>query len=187
MPKGPGTPRRRSKPTLLRPLDVIYANEGVELPRVTTPEPLDIPLPYRSLLVHESDMTVTLEQHFGGPLAVRALSTFFRAPYYYRRVLLAQEYSGRPVAMGALRLKLRVFEPAIRSRILRAEVPLGRILRDGGVDFRSQAKIFLAVTPNSEMLGVFWMREPRTLYGRQTDLIHKGVKIGDIVEILPPF
>jgi hypothetical protein len=146
MPKGPGRPRRRSKPSPLRPLDVIYANEGVELPRVTTPEPLDIPLPYRSLLVHESDMTVTLEH-----------------------------------------LKLRVFEPSIRSRILRAEVPLGRILRDGGVDFRSQAKIFLAVTPNSEMLGVFWMREPRTLYGRQTDLIHNGTKIGDIVEILPPF
>ena len=44
---------------------------------------------------------------------------------------------------------------------------------------------FLAVTPNSEMMGVFWMAEPRTLYGRRTEIIHEGSKIGDIVEVLP--
>ena len=41
------------------------------------------------------------------------------------------------------------------------------------------------ITPNPEMMGVFWMREPRTLYGRQTEVIHHGAKIGDIVEVLP--
>ena len=35
------------------------------------------------------------------------------------------------------------------------------------------------------MMGVFWMREPRTLYGRQTEVSLAGKKIGDIVEILP--
>ena len=35
------------------------------------------------------------------------------------------------------------------------------------------------------MMGVFWMREPRTLCGRQTELFEGGRKIGDIVEILP--
>jgi hypothetical protein len=35
------------------------------------------------------------------------------------------------------------------------------------------------------MMGVFWMREPRTLYGRQTEMTVGGRKIGDIVEILP--
>ena len=64
-------------------------------------------------------------------------------------------------------------------------MPLGRILRDGGVDFKSVAKVFLAITPNAEMMGVFWMREPRTLYGRQTEVIHHGAQIGDIVEVLP--
>ena len=184
MAKRSGT-RRQPADGLLHPLDLIYASEGVELPRVSISRPSEIPLPYRSLLDHECDMTIALEEHFGGPLAVRTLSTFTRMPYYYRRVLLVQEYSGRPVAMGALRIKLSVFAPAIRSRILKAKVPLGRILREGGVDFRSQATRFLAVRPNSEMLGVFWMREPRTLYGRQTDVIHDGVRVGNIVEILP--
>ena len=45
--------------------------------------------------------------------------------------------------------------------------------------------MFLAVTPNPEMMGVFWMREPRTLYGRQTEVLLDGRRIGDIVEVLP--
>jgi hypothetical protein len=45
--------------------------------------------------------------------------------------------------------------------------------------------MFLAVIPNPEMMGVFWMREPKTLYGRRTEMIRNGTKIGDIVEVLP--
>jgi hypothetical protein len=87
--------------------------------------------------------------------------------------------------MGAIRIDLMAFQPRVRTRILANRVPLGRLLRDGGVDFRSRPKVFLAVTPNPEMMGVFWMREPRTLYGRQTEMTIDGRKIGDIVEILP--
>jgi YbgC/YbaW family acyl-CoA thioester hydrolase len=53
----------------------------------------------------------------------------------------------------------------VRLQIQKNETPLGRLLRDGGVDFKSQPRVFLAVEPNNEMRGVFWMREPRTLYG----------------------
>ena len=82
-------------------------------------------------------------------------------------------------------MKLDAFGATLRRKILKNEVPLGRILRDGHFDYHSHVKAFLAVTPNSEMMGVFWMREPRILYGRRTELIRHGVKIGDIVEVLP--
>ena len=102
--------------------------------------PDDIPSPYRSLLVHQRDMTLTLEAHFGGRVVLRPLSTFTRGGWYYRRVLLAQEYSGRPVEMGAIRIKLGAFAAAASApRSCRNAVPLGRILRDGGVDFTSRA------------------------------------------------
>jgi chorismate-pyruvate lyase len=181
-------PRRASatRRSILFPLDVVYEWSGVLKPDARTVSPYDIPLPYRSLLVHESDMTMTLEQHFGNRIGLRVLSTFFRGGWYYRRVLLVQEYSGRPVQMGAIRMDLGVFSRRIRAQILSNEVPLGRILRDARVDFRSQAKVYVAVTPNSEMMGVFWMREPRTLYGRQTEVLYRGQHIGDIVEVLPP-
>jgi chorismate-pyruvate lyase len=169
----------------LYPLDFVYARAGVPPPIVTPVVPDDIPQPYRSLLVHESDMTVTLERHFGGRVVLRPLSTLVVGPSYFRRVLLAQEYSGRPVEMGAIRIRLDAFSARIRTLIQRNEIPLGRILRDGDVDFKSVAKLFLAVTPNPEMMGIFWMREARTLYGRRTEVISRGAKVGDIVEVLP--
>ena len=171
--------------TALYPLDIAYQQAGVGLPQVREVSAEDIPLPYRSLLVHERDMTLTLEQHFGGRVVLRTLSTSSTGPWYMRRVLLVQEYSGRPVEMGAIRMNLGVFADEVRAEILRNEVPLGRVLRNGGVDFRSRPRAFLAVTPNSEMMGVFWMREPRTLYGRRTEVVLHGAKVGDIVEVLP--
>jgi hypothetical protein len=167
------------------PLDVVYAQAGIAPPLTREVAPGRIPPPYRSLLVHENDMTLTLEAHFGGRVTLRALSTFRERRSYFRRVLLVQEYSARPVEMGAIRIDLTAFRPAIRAQILSNRVPLGRLLRDGGVDFKSRPTLFLAVTPNPEMMGVFWMREPRTLYGRQTEMTKDGRKIGDIVEILP--
>jgi hypothetical protein len=170
---------------MLYPLDCVYERAGIVPPHAKPVSPAAIPPPYRSLLVHERDMTLTLEEHFGDRVALRALSTFTQGRWYFRRVLLVQEYSGRPVEMGAIRMNLDVFSARIRGQILRNEVPLGRLLRDGGVDYRSRPKVFLAITPNSEMMGVFWMRKPRTLYGRQTEVTLHGRKIGDIVEILP--
>jgi hypothetical protein len=167
------------------PLDVVYAQAGIAPPRTRPVAAARIPPPYRSLLVHENDMTLTLEAHFGGRVTLRALSTFRARRSYFRRVLLVQEYSARPVEMGAIRIDLMAFRPRIRAEILANRVPLGRLLRDGGVDYRSRPKLFLKVTPNPEMMGVFWMREPRVLYGRQTEMTLDGRKIGDIVEILP--
>jgi chorismate-pyruvate lyase len=169
----------------MHPLDLAYAQAGVA-PPVTTPiDPDAIPMPYRSLLVHERDMTLTLEAHFGGRISLRPLSTFRAGSSYYRRVLLVQEYSARPVEMGAIRINLQAFRPRLRRQILGGRVPLGRLLRDGGVDYRSRPTAFLAVTPNPEMMGILWMREPRTLYGRRTEMSIGGRKVGDIVEVLP--
>ena len=170
---------------MLFPLDCVYARAGVELPRVKPIDPADIPLPYRSLLVHDTDMTLTLERHFGGRVSLRPLSTFALGPWYFRRVLLAQQYTGRPVEMGAIRIKIAAFPERIQRQILKNDVPLGRLLRDGGVQYQSRPTMFLSVTPNPEMMGVFWMREPKTLYGRRTEMLRDGVKIGDIVEVLP--
>ena len=182
-----GTPKRAriTSTGILFPLDFVYARSGVEVPQVTAIAPADIPAPYRSLLVHRSDMTRTLERHFGGRIALRPLATFGHGSWYFRRVLLVQQQTGRPVEMGAIRIRIPAFPARIQKQILRNDVPLGRLLRDGGVDYESRPTVFLSVTPNPEMMGVFWMRRPKTLYGRRTEMIHRGAKIGDIVEVLP--
>ncbi len=184
-PARAATSTRRTVPSPLHPLDLAYTRAGLEPPAATPIAPEKIPQPYRSLLVHQRDMTLTLEAHFGGRVVLRPLSTFISGPWYYRRVLLAQEYSGRPVEMGAIRMKLAALPRKVQAEIRRNQVPLGRILRDGGVDFTSVPREFFAVEPNPEMMGVFWMREPRTLYGRRTEVLLDDRVIGDIVEVLP--
>jgi hypothetical protein len=183
--RGQGRTRRSSSRDTLFPLDVVYRRAGVETPAMKIVAPYEIPMPYRSLLVHEDDMTITLERHFGGRVILRALSTFTSGAWYFRRVLLVQEYTGRPVEMGAIRMKLDGFGARLKKQILKNEVPLGRILRDSGFKYVSHAMAFLAITPNPEMMGVFWMREPKTLYGRRTEIMRNDTKIGDIVEVLP--
>jgi chorismate-pyruvate lyase len=177
--------RRRAVPGPLHPLDLAYTRAGLEPPQASPIAPDTIPQPYRSLLVHQRDMTLTLEAHFGGRVVLRPLTTFTSGPWYYRRVLLAQEYSGRPVEMGAIRIRLAALPRKVQAEIRRNRIPLGRILRDGGLDFTSMPREFFAVVPNPEMMGVFWMREPRTLYGRRTEVLLDGRAIGDIVEVLP--
>ena len=174
-----------SRNGILYPLDALYARAGIASPVVKRTPAGRIPPPYHSLLVHENEMTFTLERHFGGRLTVRVLTSFSRGQSYFRRVLLALESTGRPVSMGAVRLRLDAFSPRIRARILGEKAPLGRILSEAGIQYGSRPTAFLAVTPNAEMMGVFWMPEPRTIYGRRTQVTVAGEKIGDIVEILP--
>jgi hypothetical protein len=176
---------RLSSNGVLFPLDFVYARSGVAMPEAEVIEADTIPQPYRKLLVHTSDMTLTLERHFGGLVALRPLAIFSTEVWYYRRVLLALEDTGRPVEMGAIRIKVGAFSDRIRRQILEHEIPLGRLLREGGVKFQSLPRAFLAVTPNPEMMGVFWMREPLALFGRRTEMMQDGTKIGDIVEVLP--
>lgn len=166
-------------------LDVVYAHAGIPAPKFTTVRPDRIPVPYRALLVHERDMTLTLEAHHDSRVTLRTLSAFREGHWYFRKVLLAEEVSGRPAEMGIIEVDLDAFSRPIRDGILRNRVPLGRLLREGGVDYLSRPTAFLAIKPNPELLGVFWMAKPRTLYGRQTELTLKGRKIGDVVEILP--
>jgi hypothetical protein len=176
---------RRSQGGVLFPLDFVYERGGIEIPKVRLLGPDDIPYPYRTLLAHTNDMTLTLERHFGGRLVVRPLSTLRHGTWYVRRVLLAQEYSGKPVEMGAIRINVKSFPERLRRQIFANQVPLGRLLRDGGVPFESRPRCFFEVVPNAEMMGVFWMREPRPLYGRRTEIFVAASKFGDIVEILP--
>src|SRR3990172_3407889 len=151
---------------LLFPLDAIYARAGVRPPAARRIRSQNIPVPYRALLDHEGGMTATLERSIGGRVNLRILSSHTSGAWYLRRVLLVDPRTGRPLIMGAVRVKLDDFSARVQAKILCGAVPLGRILDSRGAEYASRPRVFLAVTPNSEMMGVFWMRKPQTLYGR---------------------
>jgi chorismate-pyruvate lyase len=170
---------------LLYPMDALYKHAGMVAPvaKPTTAE--RIPSPCRNLLVQQSGMTSALERHFGGAIAVRVLTSYTRGRWYFRRVLLVLQESGRPVAMGAARLNLDFFSARVRARILSEQVPLGRIFVEAEVQYHSRPTAFVQVTPTADMMGFFWMRDMQTLYGRRTQVTVHGKRVGDIVEILP--
>jgi chorismate-pyruvate lyase len=177
--------RRTSQEGLLFPLDLTYAHDGLAPPAAAVVRAEALPAPYHGLLVHEASMTLTLEAHFADSLLVRPLSIVETADgWLLRRVLLALARSGRAVEMGAIRLRLDAFEPAIRTRILEGRVPLGRLLRDGGIEFRSVPELFLAVTPNAEMAEAFGPAAAAPLYGRRAAVMYEGERIGDTAEVL---
>ena len=155
------------------------------MPQVTVISPDQIPQPYRSLLVHDSDMTRTLERHVGERAVLRPLSSFSNGASYFRRVLLVQESSGRPAALGAIRVRLDAFAPRLRTKILAGQIPLGRLLREGRFAYTSKVKALFAVEPTPEIMGIFWMPESRTLYGRRCEMFRGKTKFADIVEVLP--
>jgi chorismate-pyruvate lyase len=163
-------------------LHIAYEQAGIAPPALVA---VDIPPPYHALLVHEGEMTRTLEEHVGGGVGIRVLSTRARARVYVRRVLLVDEASGRPVAMGAVRLAIAALPRPVRAEVLRGRVPLGRLLRAAGLDFLSRPTGYLRVTPNPELMGLFWMTSPETLFGRTTTVLLGARTIGEIVEILP--
>ena len=156
------------------------------MPQVTIISPDQVPQPYRSLLVHDSDMTRTLERHVGDRAVLRLLSTFSSGASYFRRILLAQGSAGRPMALGAIRVRLDAFTPQLRAKILAGRIPLGRILYEGRFAYTSTVQALLAVEPTPEIMGVFWMPESKMLYGRRSAMFRDETKIADIVEILPP-
>jgi len=181
-----GADRAASSADQLYPLSVLCRLAGVPLPRARRISVASIPPPYRDLLVHEESMTATLEHHFADVMDLRTLATLRNPEGYFRRVLLVVERTGRPVAMGAVRVTLAAFAPKVRARILENDEPLGRVLHSAGIDYVSRPSALLAITPNTDMMGAFWMRNRDTLYGRRTEMLLRGKRIGDIVEVLAP-
>jgi len=171
---------------LLYPLDIVYRRAGARLPGVDAVSAQELPDPERALLEHDGSMTRMLERHFGENLVLRTLSTLFDDERYFRHILLTKAGSDRPVEMAAVRLMLQRFSPSVREQIVRLRAPLGRVLDQGGVQYRSVPRRFLAVHPDAGMMAVFRMAEARTVYGRQTDLLSGEQCVGHIIEILTP-
>ena len=55
------------------PLTIDYQKSGLPMPRIDTVDEASIVEPYRSLLVHDGDMTPILERFHGAPVRVHAL------------------------------------------------------------------------------------------------------------------
>jgi hypothetical protein len=147
----------------------------------------DVPEPFRTLLVHKTDMTSTLENFYKGKLRVEALGRHTSGQEYFREVVLRLEHSGRRVEFGAIKILLDLFPAGARQEILRERQPLGRILTESGVEFSSQPRGYFRVVPDHFISRALDLNNPQVLYGRCNTLVDPWERpLAEIVEILPP-
>ncbi|MBI3414015.1 MAG: hypothetical protein HY043_01640 [Verrucomicrobia bacterium] len=169
------------------PLDEFYAQAGLTLPRIEAVSGETLPEPYRSLLVHERDMTPTLEQFHGAHIHIRALRREERGDFYFREVVLVLDRDEKPVEFGAIKISLPLFPPAARRLILEEREPLGSILKTCGVAHTSRPKAFLRVESDAFINSALQLTGQHTLFGRRNTLADaSGRPLAEIVEILPP-
>ena len=173
--------------SLLYPLDEFYTEAGLALPLVQRVEGLDVPEPCRQLLVHDRDMTPTLEAFHGERIHLRVLARRLDGDAYARQVVLTLNDSARAVEFGAIVIHLQHFPPAAREQVLEGRRPLGTILHDHRIAHQSRPLSFFRVTSDTLMNQALRLLEPQVLYGRRNVIWDAGEnQLANIVEILPP-
>lgn len=181
----PVTPEPGSRLTL--PLEAFYRRSGLPLPVLSPVEGVAVPRPYRDLLVHQRDMTPTLESFHGERIVLRLLGKHVGADRLDREVVLTLEASGRAVEFGAIAIHLQAFPEAARAEIAGCRTPLGTILTKHGVQHLSRPDAFFSLESDSAIEAVLEMRAPARLYGRHNFLTTPdGRLLADVLEILPP-
>ena len=169
------------------PLDDFYACAGLRLPKIERITGEQMPEPYRTLLVHENDMTPTLEGFHGAQIHLKILGRVQRDDFYFREVVLQLDGSDRPVEFGANKVSLALFPPKARQLILEERVPLGRILKDCDLGHSTVAKAFFRVEADELIRGALNLQRTTTLYGRRANILDPQKRpLAEIVEILPP-
>src|SRR5690606_29407704 len=105
----------------------------------------DIPQPYQSLLVHEDDMTPTLESFHQCTLRLRVIDRREDEAALYRQVLLINRSDQRPKVYGAIRIAFAPLSTEATKLVQACDIPLGTILADCAIEHHSEPAAYFAV------------------------------------------
>jgi hypothetical protein len=171
---------------LAHPLDEFYAMAGLALPPLVPVDGEAVPEPYRRLLVHQDDMTPTLEKFYRRRLHLHVLGRRRKDDSYYREVTLLLDGTDQPVEFGAIRINLALFDPVAREEILKEKLPLGAILREKVIAHSSRPRAFIRLATDPFINDVLKLSGAQMLFGRRNSLLDpRGRPLAEIVEILP--
>lgn len=172
---------------LAYPLNEFYRRNRHSLPPLEEIDPARIPEPYKRLLVHQHDMTSTLENFHAGRIRLEIVGRDRQGPEYFREVALLIEQDKKPVEFGAIKINLDLFPESAQAAILAEHWPLGRILKEAKIEFSSQPRGFLRIASDKVINEVLHLTGAHLLFGRRNTLWNRtGQPLAEIVEILPP-
>lgn len=169
------------------PLDEFYQQRGEPLPAIGRVEPHEIPEPYKSLLVHDGDMTSRLEAFHHDTVHIQLLARHTHENEYFREVILVLNGTKKPVEFGAIKIILDLFSAEAQKEILKEQRPLGHILKQFNIVHSSRPQSFLTVSSDDFMNRALKLDGVQSLYGRRNTLVDNWDRpLAEIVEILPP-
>jgi chorismate-pyruvate lyase len=174
-------------PDFAFPLSEFYARTSQVLPRMDIISGDAMPGPYHDLLVHEREMTLTLERFHGSEIYITAQDSGEREDRYFRQVILHRASDDAPVEFGANCANLNLFPADARQLILEEKVPLGRILKDYAITYSIRVPRFFRVEADALISRALNLTSPATLYGRQAIICNSQEQpLSQVIEILPP-
>lgn len=150
------------------------------IPSSTTPEP------YKSLLVHEHHMTVTMEKMHGGPVTVQVLATKYVDDTYSRKITLSCAETGKVVQFGIVRFNFAYVTDAVRDEIVAGEIPLGRVLINHNVLRHIDLGAILRLETGPATAEAFQCEVGETTYGRLATIFCNGRPAVDLLEVSRP-
>lgn len=158
---------------------------GGEPPACTVLPAAALPADVRPLLDHRGSMTLTLETHWGGSLAVRRLADAEEAGTLTRASVLHTAAGGLPVELAVIRIALPALPAALHEALRTAAVPFGRLLADHGIAFAAEPLAFFRLDADS-VAAAHGAVEPGTpLHGRLNRIVTpEGVELCEVVEIV---
>src|SRR5262249_23703505 len=156
------------------------------LPEHELLNPPDVPEPYRSLLVHEQHMTVTVEEFYRSPVDVVVLDRRRDGDTYARKILLKLRADGRNVQSGIVRIRVDLCSEPVRDAILAERTPLGRILIEHDVLRRIEPTAYFRLRPGPYLRNWFGRPDPFATYGRLGIIHCDGQPAIDLLEVLAP-
>jgi len=173
--------------SLLYPLDEFYDRAGVRLPPVVEVEGYNVPEPYRSLLVHDRDMTPTLAEAYQRTMQLRILTRILHGNVLAREIVLEIEGEGRRVVYAGIKIYLDHFPPEARRLILDGGKPFGTILRSQAIAHFSRPEAFIRVDADEVINQALGLTGRSVLYGRRSALWNSPqIPLAHVLEILPP-
>jgi len=172
---------------LLYPLSEFYDRWGLTLPRAEEIEGGEMPEEYRSLLVHDRDMTPTLEAAYGGRAHLHTKDRVLRSHVLSRQVVLVLEDDETVIELGAIKIYLNRFPLDARSLIHECLVPLGTILKTYSIAHDTRPSCFFQVEADNLIRGRLGVNDAGLLYGRRAVLRDRSKQaLARVIEILPP-
>ena len=179
--------RSAGKPAWLALLGRFYQRASLPPPSIRELHGGEVPEPYRSLLVHSTDMTPTLERFFKQRVALTVLSRELQDNAYLREVILKSAEDDVPVEYGVIRICLDHLPSPAARRVLEEQAPFGNILQTEGLAHMSWPQAFFRVHSDAHMRTVLRLQEVEVLYGRRNVLVDGSRRLlAEVIEILAP-